>query len=298
VAGDHRQIGAEWGGSVPSGRIRAVSHAAPVPVQDRARRTHVSAAVVACAVVAVAAVAPLGQDRGWVAGVAVLQAVLVWAWVMGTATPGKWGGLVLAGASAGGADALLLRDQHDGLVPLLTVFGLLFPALLAHQLARGVVRTRLTESLSGVAAGCVAVVALACYLELRQDAGTVAAAGLLAAATGLLAGRLLDALRPEQVFAEGVFHGLLGVAGATVAGAAVSAARLRGGPVGLPGAALLGAGVGLTVGLVAVGAAYVALTVRPRRTPFAPITLPVLKVLLPLAVTAPVAYLLGLVVTG
>jgi hypothetical protein len=56
--------------------------------------------------------------------------------------------------------------------------------------------------------------------------------------------------------------------------------------------------VGVTAGLLAVGAAYVTVTVRPRRTPFAPFTLPLLKVLLPLAATAPVAYLLGLVVTG
>src|SRR5204863_3340422 len=137
----------------------------------------------------------------------------------------------------------------------------------------------------------------ACYLELRQDAGAVAAAGLLAAAAGLLAGRILDALRPEQAFADGIFHGLLGVAGATVAGAVVTAVRLRGEPVPLLAAGLLGAGIGVTVGLVAVGAAYVAASVRPRRTPFAPLTLPVLKVLLPVAVTAPVAYLLGLVVT-
>jgi hypothetical protein len=275
-----------------------VSHAAPVRAEDRARKTHVSAALVACAVGAVAVAAPRFDDAGWLAGIAMLQAVLVWAWVMGTAIPGKWGGLLLGAGTAVAADALLLRDTHDGLVPLLTVLGLLFPALLLHQLARGVVRTRLTESLSGVAAECVAVVALACYLELRQDEGAVAAASLLAAAAGLFAGRVLDTLRPDQAFAEGIFHGLLGVAGATVTGAAVTGLRLLDEPVSTPMAVLLGAGIGATVGLVAVGAAYVAVTVRPRRTPFAPFTLPVLKVLLPLAVTAPVAYLLGLVVSG
>lgn len=275
-----------------------MSHAAPVRAEDRARKTHVSAAAVALVVGAVAVAAPRFDDAGWLAAVAALQVVLVWAWVMGTAIPGKWGGLLLGAGSAAAADALLLRDQHDGLVPLLTVIGLLFPALLLHQLARGVVRTRLTESLSGLAAGCVAVVAMACYLELRQDAGAIAGASLLAAAAGLFAGRVLDALRPEQAFAEGIFHGLLGVAGATVTGAAVTTVRLHGEPVRALGAGLLGAGIGATVGLVAVGAAYIAVTVRPRRTPFAPFTLPVLKVLLPLAVTAPVAYLLGLVVTG
>jgi hypothetical protein len=275
-----------------------VSHAAPVRAEDRARKTHVSAALVAVVVGAVAVAAPRFDDAGWLAGIALLQAVLVWAWVMGTAIPGKWGGLLLGAGTAAAADALLLRDTNDGLVPLLTVLGLLFPALLLHQLARGVVRTRLTESLSGVAAECVAVVALACYLELRQDAGPVAAASLLAAAAGLFAGRVLDTLRPEQAFAEGIFHGLLGVTGAAVTGAAVTGLRLRGEPVRTLMAVLLGAGMGATVGLVAVGAAYVAVTVRPRRTPFAPLALPVLKVLLPLAVTGPVAYLLGLVVSG
>lgn len=275
-----------------------MSHAAPVRAQDRARSTHVSAAVVSVAIAALAVGAPLLGDAGWLAAVAVLQVALIWAWVMGTAIPGKWGGLLLGAGSAAAADALLLHDGHEGLTPLLTVYGLLFPALLAHQLARGVVRTRLTDSLSGVAAECVAVVALACFLELRQDAGAVAAASLLAAATGLLAGRLVDAMRPDQVFAEGIFHGLLGVAGAMLAGAAVSVARLHGEPVSVPGSLLLGAGVGVTAGLLAVGAAYVTLTIRPRRTPFAPFTLPLLKVLLPLAAAAPVAYLLGLVVTG
>ena len=275
-----------------------MSHAVPVRAENRARRTHVSAAVVACLVGGVAVAAPLYQDRGWLAGVAAMQVALVWAWVLGTAIPGRWGGLLLGAGSAAAADALLLYDRHDGLVPLLTVFGLLFPAMLMHQLARGVVRTRVTESLSGVATGCVSAAALACYLELRQDAGAVAAASLLAAAAGLLAGRVLDMLRPEQAFADGIFHGLLGVAGAAVAGAAAAVARLHGEPVPVLGAGLLGAGIGVTVGLVAVGAAYLAATVRPRRTPFAPLTLPVLKVLLPVAVTAPVAYLLGLVVTG
>jgi hypothetical protein len=275
-----------------------VSHAAPLRAERQARRTHVSAAMVAVLACAVAVLAPRYGEPGWLAGIGAFQVVLVWAWVMGTAIPGRWGGLLLGAGSAGAADALLRYDRHDGLVPLLAVFGLLFPALLVHQLARGVVRTRVTESLSGVAAGCVAATALACYVELRQDADAVAAAGLLAAAAAVLAGRVMDALRPEQAFADGIFHGLLGVAGAAVAGGAVAAVRLRGGPVRLPGSVLLGSGIGVTVGLVAVGAAYLAATVRPRRTPFAPLTLPVLTVLLPLAVTAPVAYLLGLVVRG
>lgn len=243
-------------------------------------------------------------DRGWVVAVGLLQAVLVWAFVMGTAIPGRIGGLLLGLGAAAAADALLLGNDQDGLVPLLTVYGLLLPALFLHQLARGVVRTRVTQSLAGVGAGAVAAGALAGLLELRQVSPPVASAALLAGAAALFAGRLLDLVRPGQVFGEGVFHSVIGVAGSALAGAAAAVVRLyhfegNGDPsVGPAGAGLLGGGIGVTVGFVAVGAAYVAVTARPRRTPFAPLTLPVLNVLLPLAAMTPVAYLLGLVVTG
>jgi hypothetical protein len=165
-----------------------------------------------------------------------------------------------------------------------------------HQLSRGVVRTRLTESLSGLVAECVAVAALACYLELQQSSRPVAAAALLAATLGLLAGRLVDVVRPTQAFAEGVFHGVAGVLAAAGAGAGTALLRLHPGHLSVPATVLLGAGLGATVGVMAVGAAYITQTVQPLRTGFAPATLPVLRVLFPLAVTAPVAYLLGLVV--
>jgi hypothetical protein len=275
-----------------------MSHAAPTRTRDRGRRTNISTAALAAVAAAVAVTLPRWHDLGWLAAVGVLQAALVWAWMLGTAVPGKWGGVLLGLGAGAAADAGLLLDRHDGLTPLLTVLGLLFPALVAHQLARGVVRTRVTESLAGIAGLCAVVVALSCYLQLHQDTGTVAEAALLAAAVGLLAGRLLDTVRPAEGFAEGVFHSLLGVLGAGLAGAAAALVRLHGWPVSVAGAGLLGGGVGVTVGLVAVGAGYIAVTVRPRRTPFAPFTLPVLRVLLPLALAAPVAYLLGLVVTG
>jgi hypothetical protein len=282
-----------------------VSHAAREETGTTGARTgHVLPAVLAVAIGGTGIIAPHFGDRGWLAAIGTLQLVLVWAYVMGTAIPGRIGGLVLGAASGIAADALLLADRTTTLVPLLTVYGLLFPALLLHQLTRGVVRENVTESLAGVAAGCVGVAALAGLLELRQVSAPVAAAALLAGACGLLAGRLLDLVSPGRAFGEGVFHGVVGVAGSTAAGAVAAVLRLRGygGPtdpeVHTLGAGLLGAGIGVTVGLVAVGAAYVAVAARPRRTPLAALTLPVLKVLLPLAATTPVAYLLGLVVTG
>jgi hypothetical protein len=288
-----------------SGTIRLVSHAARDEPVTQARTGHVVPAVLALVVGVVAVFAPrYGHDLGWLATVVALQALLIWAFVLGTAIPGRIGGLLLSAGAAATADGLLLADKSTSLAPMLTVYGLLFPVLFLHQLARGVVRARVTESLAGVAAGAVAAAALAPLLELRQVSPPVASAALLAGAAGLLGGRVLDLLSPGEAFGEGVFHGLVGVVGATVAGGVAAIARLRHYPghgdpaVSTLGAGLLGAGIGVTVGLVAVGAAYVAVTAHPRRTPFASLTLPVLKVLLPLAATTPVAYLLGLVVTG
>jgi hypothetical protein len=243
-------------------------------------------------------------DPGWLAAIGLLQLGLLWAFVMGAAFPGRIGALILGIGAAASADALQWHDRDGGLTPLLTVYGLLLPAMFLHQLSRGVIRKEVTRSLAGVASGTIAAAMLAGLVELRQVSPPVASAALLAAAGGLLAARLLDLARPAPTFGEDVLHGMVGIAGATVGGAAASVVRLyhvtgNGDPsVGPLGAGLLGAGIGVTVGFVAVGAAYVAVTARPRRTPFAPLTLPVLKVLLPLAAATPVAYLLGLVVTG
>jgi len=105
-----------------------MSHAAPVRAANRARKTNISTAGVAVLVAGLAGGSPLWHDLGWMVAVGVLQGALVWAWMMGTAVPGKWGGVLLGLAAGGAADALLLADRHDGLSPLLAVFGLLFPA--------------------------------------------------------------------------------------------------------------------------------------------------------------------------
>ncbi|MBI1757897.1 MAG: hypothetical protein HYR62_01490 [Actinobacteria bacterium] len=273
-------------------------HAVARPVQQRARSGHVAVAGVAVVVAAGVGAGSLLSQAGLVLVVATLQVALVWAWVMGTDLPGRAGGLLLGGGAAAAVDAALLSQRGHGLTPLVVLLGAAFPLLLVHQLARQAGRTRLTESLSGVAAGCVAASALALYLELARYSGPVATAALLATVLGLLAASLVDAAHRVQAFAEGVFHGLGGVLAAAAVGAAVAVLRLRSVPVPAAWAALLGGGVGLSAGLVAVGAGYVARSATPRRTAFAPATLPVLRVLLPLSAAAPVAYLLGLVVIG
>ena len=74
-----------------------------------------------------------------------------------------------------------VRDRTSPAV-LLGVLGLALPALIVHQLARGVVRVRVTESLAGVAVLVAAEVALAALLALgpgrgRQPAGRHGRAG-------------------------------------------------------------------------------------------------------------------------
>src|SRR5262249_26060467 len=139
-------------------------HPPSVRARDRGRKANLSTAGLAALAAGLAGASPLWHDLGWLAAVGALQAALVWAWMLGTAVPGKWGGVLLGLSAGAAADAVLLLGRHDGLTPLLTVLGLLFPALLAHQLARGAVRTRVTESLAGIGGLCAAVVALACYL--------------------------------------------------------------------------------------------------------------------------------------
>jgi hypothetical protein len=233
---------------------------------------------------------------GFVVAVAVLQLALVWAWMVGTDLPGLTVGVVLGATAAAAGDVALLSQTGHGLTPLVVLLGAVFPLLLVHQLARGDGRHRVAESLSGVAAGCVAGSGLALYLELARYSRRIAVAAVLAALLGVLAAALVDAVLRAEAFAEGVFHGLGGVVTATLAGVVVAVAATRAVPVQPVWAALLGGAVGLCAALVAVGAGYITWSVEPGRAAFAPVALPVLRVLLPLSAAAPVAYLLGVAV--
>jgi hypothetical protein len=227
------------------------------------------------------------------AGVAVTQLILVMAWVFGTGLPGRIGGLVLGLLAAVAADIVIVHWPDAQLSPLLAIVGLAIPAMFIHQLSRGVVRRRTTESLSDIALLVVCVVALPAFVQLRHESGgpAMASAAIGAAAAALLAGHLVDARWPVPRFDAAVPRGLLGVVIGAALAALIGYLRLHGTVEFSAGRSLfLGAAVGAVASLLAVGAAFLPHEVAlPRLRP-------VYVVLIPLALVAPVGYLLCLAV--
>jgi hypothetical protein len=233
---------------------------------------------------------------GVVVTVALAQAVLAPVWMLGTDRPGRIGGVLIGlGAAAVGDVALLVRDRNSPVV-LLGVLGLALPAMVVHQLVRGVVRVRVTESVSAVALLVAAEVALCLPIALAraEDGHRLVGTVVLAAAAGLTVARLTDALAPVPRIAEGVPYGLAAVLLAAVAGA-VAGAATAGGPLTAGAGAGVGALVGAVAALVAVGVGFVTLALPDRPRPLVPA---VLSALLPLALVAPVGYLTVLSVAG
>jgi hypothetical protein len=261
----------------------------------------VAAAGIALGVTAgLAASAQFGR-AGLAAGLAVLQGLLVLSWIVGTGLPGRIGGLLIGAGAAVAADASMLIKQPATLAALLGVLALCVPALLVHQLSRGVVRVRVTESLSGVTVLCTAVAALAAHLALARavDGPRLVSAVVVAAGLGLVACCLVDTVLPVPRVSAEVPHGLLGVATAVGVGALAGAAHaLHDRTLTLAGGAGLGAVVAAVAALVAVGVGYLAQTVEPLHVPLARLAMPYLRVALPLAFSAPVGYLIALYVTG
>src|SRR6266536_187111 len=166
-------------------------------VGQPAWKAHLGAAALAAVVCPALVVAAHVSRLGLLAGLGALQALLVLAWVFGTGLPGRIGGLLIGAAVAGGADAVLHLRDRASLSGLLGVLGLTVPALLLHQLSRGVVRVRVTESMSGVAAlsAAGASAGAAHSLGARQleigegallGAGTAGVAALVAVAVGYI----------------------------------------------------------------------------------------------------------------
>jgi hypothetical protein len=279
-------------------------HSARVDPERTARVEHLAAAVIAVvAAAALAVTARIGRPE-LVVALGVLQLLLVLSWVLGTGLPGRIGGLLIGAAAALGADAALVLHQPATLDAVLAVLALSLPAMLVHQLSRGVVRVRVTESLSGVTVGCAAVCALAAYLALFRtvDGPRLVSAAAVASGAGLLVGYLTDSVMPRPRFDPEVPKGLLGVILSTGAGAAVGALHaLHNARLSLAGGALLGAVVAAVAALVSVGVGYLAQPVEPverDRGRLASLAMAYLRVLLPLALTAPIGYLVGLYVAG
>jgi hypothetical protein len=260
---------------------------------------HLSGALVA---VLAGALLSVTADVGALAllvAVALTQTALVAAWVFGTALPGRIGAIVIGALAAGGSDTIVSLRPHSQLGALLPVLGLVLPAMFIHQLTRGVVRNRVVESLSDIALLIVAVVALAALLQLRHEqlGEKTAYAVALIAPAALVVGHLVDMVLPAPRFDPTVPRGLVGVlASAGVAGL-VGKLTLGGQLEFAAGRSVfLGASIGVLVALFAVGAGFIEHATSLPATARAMRLRPVFSTLLPIAVVAPVAYLLCLAI--
>lgn len=192
-------------------------------------------------------------------GVAVVQAVLVPCWVLGNGIPGRIGAITLGLLAAAGADAAVMHWHESGYSPVLGVLGVAIPLMFAHQLTRGVVRTRVVESLAGIAVLVVAAVSAAGLVVLRYEADgrTIALAVSLALGVALLVAHLTDAVLPSPRFDPSMDRGLpavvLGVVAGGVAGYLVSRNLIdfAGGR-----SAFVGAAIGAVACLLSIGASF------------------------------------------
>lgn len=257
---------------------------------------------------------------GLLVAVALVQAVLIPSWVLGTGLPGRIGGLVVGALAAAGADAATMHWHDSGYSPVLGVLGLAVPVMFVHQLTRGVVRTRVVESMSAIAVLVVGVVALAGLLVLRrQGSGATITLALTAAITlGLVVNHLTDAALPAPRFDPAIDRGLPAVLAGVLAGGLVGLLLLRhdldfaGGR-----ATFVGAAVAAVACLLSIGASFAesrepavartddpdgpvpAATELPPEIPASLARLrPAAAVALTIALTAPAAYVLTNALTG
>lgn len=274
---------------------------APATAPDRRSDEATHAACLATAVLAGIAfvLAARTGAAALLAVVAVAQAALILGWVFGLALPGRIGTIVIAGMAAAGADVAVSLFPHGRLGTLLIVFGLAVPVMFVHQLMRGAARFRIVDSLGSVALVVLAVAASAAFVQLRHEfddaslGGTVCAAVLVAGAGALALGHLVDMLYDRPRFDPAVSRGLLAVIASAGFGASVGHLMLGGhGEFAGGRAAIAGAACGAVVALLAVAAAFAQNEPTVPNTGVGPAVRPLVSVLLPLAVLAPVAFLL------
>ena len=205
-----------------------------------------------------------------------VQGLLISRWHSALAVPGAIGGIALAAAAAIATDAtLVVRDDPEPLSPVAGILAVAMLGTIVHQLARRPDRTRLTPSLTATGTLVVLVVLSSLFLPAG---GTGAEAALVAVAALAAALPALTELAPLSPLARSAV---------AVAGGAL---------VGLVFALLtdLTVGAGLLVGVVAaaVAAASIAFVRRvraPRLTTAGA---------MPVAVAAPVAYVLSRILVG
>lgn len=235
--------------------------------------------------------------------VAVVQAVLIIAVVLGLGLPGRIGALVICVLAAAGADVAVSVWPHGRLGTLLAVLALALPAMFVQQLVRGAARNRVVDSVGGTGLLVVAVVGLAALPQLRHEfaspgAGGTIVAGVAAATAGaLVVGHCVDLLLAAPRFDTTVPRGLLAVLASSGLGGSVghlllgTQAQFAGGRGAFTGAAL-----GALVAFLAVGAAYLEAAENLPAAGAGRLARPVVLALLPLAVLAPVAFLLCLAI--
>lgn len=269
------------------------------PEATTERLDHLTAAVLAAFLTAVLVLASTGGGLAAViAVVAVLQALLIGGWVVALEPPGPIGAAVIACAAAVAADIVLAARDRPSLSALIGVLGLAFVALILHQLFRGPVRVKVTDSMARLATLVVVTGALAALVVTRRGTSgpDLLVAAVLAMGIALVVGHLVDLVVSVPRFADGIPRGLPALLIGAIGGGATAIWRLHHlSGVGTVEAGFLGVALGLVVGLVAVGVSY--LELAPRGTA-GRLAAPYLQVVLPIALAAPVAYLLSRVVAG
>ncbi len=177
------------------------------------------------------------------AGVLVMELVLVLGVLAVLDAPASLGifALAAAGAAVAGVVVLTGRGGVDGLAG---VVALALVASLLQQLARRGGRERVTESLGEALLAVVLVVAASCLVALRADprpgARAVTVAAVAAAGVCLLVGRLGDRLGPAPLLFARSRRGLPGLLLGLVAGAGAGALAGAGAGGSTGGCALLG----------------------------------------------------------
>jgi hypothetical protein len=235
--------------------------------------------------------------------VAAVQALLTLAWVYGTGLPGRYGALAIAAPAAAASDVCVSVWPHGRLGTLVAVFGLALPVMFVHQLARAAARVRVTESLGAIAFLVLAVVALPAFIQLRHEVssstvGAKVVAGVVgAAAAGLVVGYLVDMVMPAPRFDPAVPRGLLAVIGSGGVGASIGHLTLVSGTGFLNGrGAFVGAAAGVLAAFFAIAIAFVERSLPEPGSAFARRLRAAISATVPLALLAPVAFLLCLAV--
>jgi hypothetical protein len=300
------------GGTAGSGTIGLVAEASRVSQRDVGEAPAASRTAdrsVADHLITAALVLVVGLPLAWLArvgsgpllaGVAVAQAILAVAWMLRPGVSGWLGGMVVGVAAAAAADLVIAAWPRGQLSSLLAVLGLSVTAMFVHQLTRGVMRTRVTSSLSDVAVLVVAVVALPALVALRHETGgqAMATAVVLAMTAAICASHVIDAVWPVPRLDVSVAYGLLAVLVGTVVAAVVGYLRLHSTVEFSVGRSILvGAAVGVVTTMTSIGVGYLVHRTEPAGWAAASTRL-VVAATLPFAIAAPVAYLLCLAVRG